>query len=126
MNIVITGDRSANPGAVLPIVQQTILNFLATHGAASPSQLTLVTGLDKGVEAAARFVFNAAGFKVVDLEFATKDWQAYGEALKARNVDKVYFIHGDVAASSLYQGVAPAFDDDQFELVDPELLFSPA
>lgn len=120
MKITITGDRSAPPGACVAIVQQILLGLYAK----GINDITLVVGLDKGVESAVRFVAGAAGIPLIDLQFLTNDWEAYGLLLK-ENARAVFFVHSDPSSSSLYPGISGAFDDLDFELVNPELLFSP-
>lgn len=122
MLVLITGDRSLNPGIALPIVQQVMLQQLLTN-----TSLNVVVGLDRGVEAATRAVLNAAGVTpLVDLQFASKDWDEYVNQVLAAGVEKVYFLHGDPASSNLFPAFSAQLEDNQLELVNPALLFANA
>jgi len=121
--VVITGDRSAHPAQAIPIVQQIVLQHLVTFSQ-QPFELMLATGLDRGVEAAVRFVAKNAGIALLEFEFLTKEWESYALMLRDFLPVKVYFVHSDPSASSLYPAMSGTFDDNVFELVDPSLLFA--
>lgn len=125
MRYVISGDRSAHPNSVIPIVQQLLLQIKV---AAPTLHLEIIVGLDRGVEAAVKFVCEAAGIDVIQLEWdaSSKDWNQYAERISSLEPAKVFFIHSDPASSSIYPAFSARFEDDVLELVSPELLFSQA
>lgn len=118
--IVITGDRSAHPAMAVTVVQQILLKELADI----EQPLTIVVGLDQGVEAAVRLVTKAAGLTVTDLQWLTKEWDDYALALSEQAPDKVYFIHSDAMSSKLFPALDKSALGERVELIAPELIFA--
>jgi len=123
LTFVITGDRSANPNFTVPIVQQLLLKLAVQLG----QPFHLVAGGLQGVEQAVKYVAESAGIALVTVPFEplTKDWDAYAQLLKGENPERVYFIHGQPESSRLYPALTKVFGDNDFELVNPDLLFAP-
>ena len=111
----ITGDRSMYPGVAIPPVALLVAKLLVEHG-----PIRLVLGLEQGVEAAVRVVAKHVGVEVTDLQWLTKDWEAYGDALVAAGAEKIFVIHGDPHVSSMYPGLV-ATQGKIVELYQPDL-----
>lgn len=123
MKIAVLGDRSPQPEAVLPFVQTVVIKALK-EAHANGEELQLVSGLDRGVEAAVRWVATVCDITVIELERLNKDWDAYAADLVEAGVAKVFYIHGAPMQSSIYPRlVANPELQDRVELVTPDLLF---
>lgn len=115
----ITGDRSAYPGSVIPIVLLTVARLLQEHG-----PIRLVTGGLNGVEQAVRAVADAVGIGVLDLQWLNKEWDDYGSALVDAGAEKILVIHGDPMVSNMYPGfMSIAGVAERVELVQPDALY---
>lgn len=120
--IVITGDRSAHGGVAVTCIQQILIRELI---AAKGDDLHVVVGLDQGVEAAVRFVVQAApGIALVDVQWMNKDWDDYAVRLSEEQPAKVYFIHSDPMASKLFPALDKSALGEFVELTAPELIFA--
>lgn len=120
MKVLISGDRSINPIIALQVVSASIIRLLSDLDL-SPSAVTFVSGLDRGVEAALRFVLLGNGLNAEIFEFAGKA-KDYGVAVRDLGVTKVVFIHTSPESSHLYQALSGTFNDDEFELLNPTVV----
>lgn len=114
--VCITGDRSAHPAVALPAVLMQLVKLQQEVG-----PVALVLGLDQGVEAAVRYAAQIAGIPTVDLQWLTKDWTAYGQAILNAGADSIYVLHGAPMSSSMYPGfMADNAVADAVQLVVPD------
>lgn len=114
--IVITGDRSAHGGIAVTCIQQILIKELIK---AAGEPITVVVGLEVGVEAAVRFVAKSAGIEMIDLQWMTKDWDDYALALSEQGPAKVYFIHSDAMSSKLFPALDKSAVGERVELIAP-------
>lgn len=133
MQIMITGDRSAFPPALAPIVAIEMLKRLADANQKGET-LQLWTGDFKGAELTVRTLAKAAGLTLSVMPptptLASGKYDLENRALYMSSIglDAIVFIHGDPQVSSVYKSLiaVPALADKVELLLPDVVLVDPA
>lgn len=109
--IFVTGDRRAPELLALAPVAIEVLKRVVQ----SPEPVTVATGTNPGVEAAARYIAEFAGLELtvveqsIDETTGKPNWDARHASLVA---DEVLFIHGEPETSSIGKSLGRSLSDD--------------